>query len=185
MELWLIILLSALALGALGAGGYYGYRYYQSTQTHKAQAARVEQLTTMAVESVRLAEATGVRRYTDWLYRLIIITTIDDAEIIRNIWTMVAPEGDSEYSSFGVELSEYGDEPATHYGSSTSARLEMFAKMQEFTDLGIINPAWYRFDYDSDVLMEQRNGTAEIGSPLTWDEALADQGLQIIQPEDI
>jgi hypothetical protein len=185
MELWLIILIAAAALGAIGAGGYYGYKYYQSKQTDKQQVERVERLTMMAVEDVRREATTAAKRYTDWLYRLMLFVTNEDAETIRNIWTMVAPEGDSEYLSFSVELSEYGGEPATHYGTNTAARLEMVAKMREFTDLGVINPAWYLFDYGSDVLMEQRNGTAEIGLPLSWDEALLDQKLQVIQPPDV
>lgn len=106
---------------------------------------------------------------TLWQYRINIIAPSSDVTAINALWTIIAPEGDSEANTFGVPLSATGDEPATHYGISTAATEDM--------RIAII-----------DTYAAELAGCAISIQPYTendYEELLAAQGLQPIRREVI
>lgn len=141
---------------------------------------------------------------TDWIYRMFIFTTVENADNDNSIWTLIAPGGDGEYYTFvmpyieqRVKYSEnwYGNillflrrmvgikdryivnEPVTHYGANTAATQAMLEMINAMIDNGCLDVAYYLFDHDSDILMAQRNGSAALHQPFTWEDALEDQDL--------
>jgi len=92
--------------------------------------------------------------------------------------------GDAERATFSVPLSPTGLEPATHYGSYTSATDPLWAAMQELMEAGKYpGLVWYRLDRNQTVLVET-NGAAETGKPWTWQDALDDLGLKHMEVDD-
>ena len=121
---------------------------------------------------------------TLWIYRLHAITPQPAANASNAFWTLVAPMGDSEAQSYGVPLSANGQEPATHRGMSSAFTAEMLAKLKVL-EQDMPNLRYYVCDAWTFELLEQRNGTATIGQPCTWEDALEDAGLVVIQPEEL
>lgn len=121
---------------------------------------------------------------TEWTFRLHAIIGQSTSSAANAFWTLVAPSGDPEAQSYGVPLSANGQEPATHCGISSAFTAEMLAKLKvmqsEMADL-----RYYLCDAWTFELLEQRNGTATIGQPSSWEDALSDAGLQTIQPEEL
>ena len=66
-----------------------------------------------------------------WIHRINVIITILDKTTINTIWTMIAPNGNDEITSFGVSLSQSGLSPETHTGISTAATEEMMLLITE------------------------------------------------------
>ena len=121
---------------------------------------------------------------TEWTFRLHAIIGQSTSSAANAFWTLVAPSGDPEAQSYGVPLSANGQEPATHCGISSAFTAEMLAKLKvmqsEMADL-----RYYLCDARTFALQEQRGGGLVVGQVCTWDDALDDQGLQTIQPEEL
>ena len=119
-----------------------------------------------------------------WTLRLHAITEQATANASNSFWTLIAPDGDPEANSYGVPLSPTGQEPATHRGISSAFTAEMLAKLKvmqsEMADL-----RYYLCDAWTFALQEQRGGGLVVGQVCTWDDALDDQGLVTIQPEEL
>ena len=119
-----------------------------------------------------------------WKYRLHAILPTVEQNAANAFWTLVAPGGDPEAQSYGVSLSANGEEPATHRGISSGFTAEMLAKLKaKQNDLPTLTH--YVCDAWTFELLEQRNGTATIGQPCSWEDVLEDAGLQTIQPEEL
>lgn len=119
---------------------------------------------------------------TKWVYRLHAIVPASEQDMNNAFWTLVAPGGDSEATTFGVGLSPTGLVPATASGISSAFTAEMLAKLKILED-DLPNLVYYVCDAWTLELLEQRGGTAEIGEVLDWSGALEDAGLAVIQPE--
>ena len=118
---------------------------------------------------------------TAWIHRLIIIVPEASAETGNGLWTTLFGE-DADDQTFGVPLSADGMDAATHRGCNTAATEAMKARVDDFVAANDIpGLAYYRIEPDELILLEQVGGTAEIGQPFSWEEALADQGLQIVE----
>ena len=103
---------------------------------------------------------------TIWLHRINLIVPEVDKSRLNGLWTMLAPEGDSEAVTFGVPLSATGEEPATHRGVSTAA-----------TELMRI--------YVTDTFAADLTTAVVSIEPYTsnnWTTFLAAAGLQVISP---
>jgi len=106
---------------------------------------------------------------TDWIYRIHVSIPIADTTALNALWTLIAPEGDSEATTFGVPLSATGKEPVTHRGISTTAT--------EYMRLAI-----------TELFADELANAAISIEPYTennWPAFLAANGLQVIQPEMI
>ena len=106
---------------------------------------------------------------TKWIYRINVIIPIGDKAATNALWTIIAPEGDSEAKSFGVPLSVTGIEPATHTGISTAATETMRLLMTDTfaTELAT-------------AIISIEPYTAN-----NWAAFLAKNGLQLVQSKDI
>ena len=121
---------------------------------------------------------------TIWIYRLHAIAPQSDANASNAFWTLVAPGGDPEADTYGVPLSANGLGPASHCGISSAFTAEMLAKLK-MMEAEMPSLRYYLVDAWTFELLEQRNGTATIGQPCSWEDALEDAGLQTIQPEEL
>ena len=92
-----------------------------------------------------------------------------DKDALNSIWTVLAPEGDSEADTFGVGLSADGQEPITHRGMSTAATEEMRILITEIFADELAN-------CQIDIMPHYLN---------TWQEFLQENGLQPIEVEDV
>lgn len=104
---------------------------------------------------------------TEWIYRINVIAPAADRDALNALWTVVAPEGDSEASTFGVPLSADGNDPATHFGISTAATEEMRIYIQ-------------------DTYADDLSGCVVSVQPYTendFDALLSANGLQVIRGE--
>lgn len=119
-----------------------------------------------------------------WIYRLCAIIPQTDANASNSFWTLVTPGGDPEANTYGVPLSANGAEPATHRGISSACTAEMLAKLKAMQD-ELPDLRYYLVDAWTFVLLEQRNSTATIGQPCSWEDVLADAGLLIVRPEEL
>ena len=119
-----------------------------------------------------------------WIYRVHAITEQAAANAANAFWTLIAPGGDPEAQSYGVPLSANGQEPATHRGISSAFTAEMLAKLKVLED-DMPTLRYYVCDAWTFELLEQRNGTATIGQPCSFEDVLEDAGLQVIQPEEL
>ncbi len=119
-----------------------------------------------------------------WKHRLHAITLQADANASNAFWTMVAPGGDAEANTYGIPLSATGEEPTTHRGISSAFTAEMLVLLKAIED-DMPSLAYYVCDAWSFKLLEQRNGTAEVGEVLDWNGALEDAGLVVVQPEEM
>ena len=107
--------------------------------------------------------------FTDWLYRINVITPTSEKENKNALWTIVAPNGDAEAETFGVDLSPNGQEPVTHGGISTAATEEMklfieYVFVEELEDAIISVQDYRENDFDELLIMNglQRVGIEEI-----------------------
>lgn len=115
---------------------------------------------------------------TIWRYRIFVFQK--DTELANAFWTVVAPQGDPERLTFtGVRLSEDGLEPAAWRGANTAATEEMKLLMGQFAP-ELPDMAYYVLNSDG-VLIEAHNGEAETGQPWSWEQALDDLSLELIQ----
>lgn len=120
-----------------------------------------------------------------WIHRLHAIMLEANANASNAFWTLIG-EGDAEAQSYGVPLSATGEEPASHLGISSAFNREMLAKLKVLEGLGeLLQLTYYLCDAWSFELLEQRNGTAEVGEVLDFNGALEDMGLVLIQPEEM
>ena len=106
---------------------------------------------------------------TEWIHRINVIIPVGDNDAINALWTVIAPNGDTEAGSFGVALSADGNEPATHTGISTAAT--------ETMRLLIVDT--YVAELTQAIISVQ---DAEFND---WAELIAEHGLQVIQSEVI
>ena len=118
-----------------------------------------------------------------WRYRLHAVVPNDEQNAANAFWTMIG-YGDPEAKSYGVPLSATGEEPATHRGISSVFTAEMLAKLKIMQD-DLPSLRYYVCDAWTFALQEQRGGGLELGQVCQWEDVLADQGLQVIQPEEM
>jgi hypothetical protein len=105
----------------------------------------------------------------NWTHRINVIAPAADKSALNALWTVIAPEGDSEANSFGVPLSADGSNPTTHYGISTAATDEMRMLITE-------------------TFAEELSGCVVSVQDYTlndWETLLQNNGLQAIQSEVI
>ena len=119
-----------------------------------------------------------------WTCRLHAITEQAAANASNSFWTLIAPDGDPEANSYGVLLSPIDQEPATHRGISSALTAKMLAKLK-ILEAEMPGLRYYVVDAWTFELLQQRGGTAIIGQPCSWEDALEDAGLQTIQPEEL
>ena len=118
-----------------------------------------------------------------WKYRLHAIIPQAEANASNAFWTMIG-YGDAEAQSYGVPLSANGQEPASYRGISSAFTAEMLAKLKVLLpDLGSLS--CYVIDAWSFELLEQYNGNLVIGDIVTWEDALSDRGVQVINPSEV
>ena len=106
---------------------------------------------------------------TLWIYRINIIAPAEDKAALNALWTVVAPEGDSEVNTFGLPLSADGNDPPTHRGISTAATEEMRLLMVDTYADELAGCTISVQDYREN----------------NWDAFLAANGLQVIEPEEL
>lgn len=121
---------------------------------------------------------------TKWIYRFYAIVPISEQGMNNAFWTLVAPGGDPEAKTFGVDLSPTGLAPATASGISSAFTAEILAKLKVI-EAEMETLAWYLCDAWTFELLEQRGGAAEVGKVLDWQGALDNAELAIIQPEEL
>ena len=113
------------------------------------------------------------------------IVPADERDTDGAAHTLHWPGGDAERATFGVPLSPTGHEPATHYGSYTSATDALWAAMQELMATGYYEGmVWYRLDLNQTVLAGTNSPTATLGLPWEWTDALDDLGLRRMEDDD-
>ena len=122
---------------------------------------------------------------TNWLYREMIIIPAVASGLLNAIWTCIGPGVEGEIRTFGVALSVDGCEPTTHHACSTAATQEMHDLITEHLAREETAAIRYVVDAATETLLEQTNGQATPGQPWTWEQALADSGLQLVQQEGI
>ena len=103
---------------------------------------------------------------TLWRYRWHVLVEAGNREAANALWTLIAPCGDAEASTFGIAVSADGVKP-THYACSTAATEEMRAILDELTEEGL------------------PEGLAIIAQgkddPTTFDDALRGWGMQRVE----
>lgn len=104
---------------------------------------------------------------TEWKYRINVIIPIADQDALNALWTLIAPEGDSEARTFGVPLSADGAEPASHRGISTAATEYMRLAITELFAAEMASAVVSVQDYREN----------------DWEALLAANGLMVVQPE--
>lgn len=113
-----------------------------------------------------------------WKYRIFVFQP--NADLANAFWTSVAPEIETERFTFTtVRLSADGLEPVTWWGANTLATEEMKLLMEEFAS-ELVGMVYYVLNRDG-VLVEAVGSEAEVGQPWTWQQALDDMGVQLIQ----
>jgi hypothetical protein len=118
----------------------------------------------------------------DWIYRIHCIISVLDKPAANALWTIIGPEGNPEANTFeAVELSASGNEPATHFGMSSASTPAMRGLIEAMLPTTLANIIYYACDADTFNLALQHNGNLRIGQPAPWEDALRDQGLQLIE----
>lgn len=106
---------------------------------------------------------------TEWIYRINVIIPTGNNEAANALWTIIAPNGDAEAGSFGVQLSADGNEPATHEGISTGATETMRLLITET----------YAVQLAAAFISVQPADEND------WERFILSHGLIVIQSEDI
>jgi hypothetical protein len=117
---------------------------------------------------------------TKWIHRLFIFVPAGETENANAGHTLYWPEGEGERLTFAVPLSADGAPPVTHYGTNTAGTALLSDTYRDLLNSISPNAIWYLLDMDGDFLLAT-NGAAEIGIGFSWDLALADMGLMLIQ----
>ena len=124
-------------------------------------------------------------RQSRWQKRIMMIVPASEQDADGAAHTLHWTGGDAERATFSVPLSPTGMEPATHYGSYTSATDPLWAAVQELMAAGMYpGLVWYRLDRNQTVLTETNSLTAETGKPWEWGDALDDLGLKRMEDDD-
>jgi len=104
---------------------------------------------------------------TNWIHRIHVSIPTANTTALNALWTLIAPEGDTEATTFGVPLSATGQEPVTHHGISTAATEYMRLAITDLFAVELANAAISIEPYTEN----------------NWPAFLAANGLQAIQPE--
>ena len=124
-------------------------------------------------------------RESRWQNRVMAIIPAGARDGANAAHTLHWPGGDAEIATFDVPLSATGLEPATHYGTSTSATDALWMAWRELIDAGgYPGLVWYRLDRNGTVLAETNSATASAGDAWTWQDALDDLGLKRVEVDD-
>lgn len=99
--------------------------------------------------------------------------------------TLHWPGGDAEALTFHVPLSPTGLQPATHFGTYTSATDALWAQMRDLIDAGnYAGLVWYRLDRNQTALLETNSPTAAGGERWRWQNALDDLALKRMEVDN-
>lgn len=115
---------------------------------------------------------------TQFIQRALLIVTEAARPVQRVRWTQLGPAGAAEFSTFTAPLSADGSEPPTHYGAASAWTADMQTSLMQGDNTGLV----YYIVNPQGFLRFTNSPTAGNGELFTWQDALADMGLEAALP---
>lgn len=126
---------------------------------------------------------------TAWVYRVYLFVradTLANAKTkARSIMAYLEGEAAQDATFDAVRLSVSGSTPVQAYGCSTALTAAMATRLKAELEDVVLDPAKFRaYVCDYDTLALRRTNSPNVVANrqvFTWDDALADMGLQVIR----
>lgn len=119
-----------------------------------------------------------------WHHRHIVIVSASDRDAANAVAVEVTGNP-ADNLTFGVPLSATGTGSPTHYGCSSAAMELHRERMAVRLAAGRVpSVRFWRLNADTGVLTQTNvtKSQARVGQVVTWEQALLDAGLKVIQP---
>lgn len=117
----------------------------------------------------------------NWPYRHIVIVAAVDQAAANVVAASIDPDDGSK--TFSVGLSADGSEPATHFGCHTLSDDTMAGAMFDAQPV-LASVKWWRLT-PAGLLIDSNTPHGTPGDAWRFADAIASQGLQVIEPEEV